>query len=194
MAEPDTTAKSSWLLTLASIATVIAALYLAKQVLVPLTLAVMLSFLLSPVCDWLERWRLGRIPAVLVTALLGFLVLGMVVWTVAIQMTHLGPKIPAYQRNIEAKLNSVNEYAVVALSKVIRTTQGTDQNLAPSKQANQGQETNDRPYSVRVISPPASPMQVLGGMFSSTSRSSKSTTRYSSRYWRWPRRIGNLAS
>ena len=64
------------MMTLASIAVVIAALYLAKGVLVPLTLAALLSFLLSPVCDWLERRRLGRIPAVLVTALLGFTLLG----------------------------------------------------------------------------------------------------------------------
>ena len=39
--------KSHWMLTLASIAVVIAALYLAKGLLVPLTLAVLLSFLLS---------------------------------------------------------------------------------------------------------------------------------------------------
>ncbi len=53
------TSQPSWMLTLASIAVVIAALYLAKAVLVPLTLAVLLSFLLSPVCDWLERWGWG---------------------------------------------------------------------------------------------------------------------------------------
>src|SRR6188474_1308647 len=109
--------KPSWMLTLASIAVVVAALYLAKGVLVPLTLAVLLSFLLSPVCDWLERRRLGRIPAVLVTAVLGFTVLGIVAWTAAVQMTHLAPKIPEYQHNIEAKLSSVSEYAVAALNK-----------------------------------------------------------------------------
>ena len=69
MAPSDQFAKSAWML--ASIAVVVAALYLAKGVLVPLTLAVLLSFLLSPVCDWLERRRLGRIPAVLVTAIAG---------------------------------------------------------------------------------------------------------------------------
>ena len=41
---PDKVAKSSWMLTLASIAVVVAALYLAKGLLVPLTLAVLLSF------------------------------------------------------------------------------------------------------------------------------------------------------
>ena len=70
----DQFVKSAWML--AATAVVVAALFLAKGVLVPLTLAVLLSFLLSPVCDWLERHKLGRIPAVLFTAVLGFAVLG----------------------------------------------------------------------------------------------------------------------
>ncbi len=123
MARPNEIAKPSSIVTLASITVVVAALYLAKGVLVPLTLAVLLSFLLIPVCDWLERRKLGRIPAVLLTAVLSFSVLAAVAWTAAIQMTGLFPNIPDYQKNIEAKLNSVNAYAVAALSKVTRTAQ-----------------------------------------------------------------------
>src|SRR6187401_395273 len=136
MARPDEDEKSSWIVTLASIAVVIAAVYLAKGVLVPVTLAVLLSFLLSPVCDWLERLRLGRIPAVLVTAILGFTVLGIATWTAADQMARLAPKIPEYQRNLEAKLGSVNAYAVTALSKVTSTAQGMSQEHVPLEQAN----------------------------------------------------------
>src|SRR3954470_13799202 len=102
-AGPRTT--SSWMPTLASAAIIIAALYMAKSLLVPLTLAVLLSFLLMPVCDWLERLRLGRIPAVLATAILGFTILGIVAWITVVQMSHLSPKIPDYQTNIEAKLS-----------------------------------------------------------------------------------------
>ncbi len=115
MLRPNKISQPSWMLTLASIAVVIVALYLAKGVLVPLTLAVLLSFLLSPVCDWLERWRLGRIPAVLMTAILGFTLLGIVTWTATVQITSLAPKIPEYQSNLEAKLSSVNAYAVAAM-------------------------------------------------------------------------------
>lgn len=159
----DQFAKSAW--TLASIVVVVAALYLAKGVLVPLTLAVLLSFLLSPVCDWLERRRLGRIPAVLATAIVGFTVLGVAAWTAAAQMSNLAPKIPEYQNNLEAKLSSANAYAVSALSKITRAAQGMGQDLSPAEQANEGQGTNERPYSVRVIASPASPLQVFGGMF-----------------------------
>jgi predicted PurR-regulated permease PerM len=81
MARGEELDKSSWIVTLASIAVVVAALYWAKGILIPLTVAVLLSFLLSPVCDWLERRKLGRIPAVLMTAILAFALLGIVAWT-----------------------------------------------------------------------------------------------------------------
>jgi predicted PurR-regulated permease PerM/methylmalonyl-CoA mutase cobalamin-binding subunit len=164
MARPNEIAKPSWMLTLASIAVVVAALYLAKGLLVPLTLAVLLSFLLSPVCDWLERHWLGRIPAVLVTAILAFAVLGILAWTAVVQMADLAPKMPEYQKNIEAKLHSTNEYVSAALSKLTRTAQGIGQNLSQTEQA-ESTGRSDRPYSVRVISSPPSPLEVFGGMF-----------------------------
>ena len=163
MAPLDQFVKSAWML--GSIAVVVAALYLAKGVLVPLTLAVLLSFLLSPVCDWLERRKLGRIPAVLFTAILGFAVLGITAWTTVVQMTDLAPKMPEYQHNIQAKLHSVNAYFITALSKVTRTTEDIGQNLPQTEQAKTPQGTDEQPYSVHVLSVPVSPLQVLGGTF-----------------------------
>ena len=163
MASADQYAKSAWMLV--SIAVVVAALYLAQAVLVPLTLAVLLSFLLSPVCDWFERRRLGRISAVLVTAILGFTVLGVAVWIAVVQMTGLAPKIPAYQDNIQAKFHSVNTYFVATLSKVTRTPKRVSENIPFAEQAEAPQGSDERPYSVRVLTSPASPLQVLGGSF-----------------------------
>jgi predicted PurR-regulated permease PerM len=163
MAPSDQFVKSAWML--ASIAVVVAALYLAKGVLVPLALAVLLSFLLSPVCDWLELRGLGRISAVLVTAILGFAVLGIVAWTAVVQMSDLAPKMPEYQENLQEKLHSVNDYFIAALSKVTKTAEEIGQNLPPAEQANAPQGTDERPYSVRILSSPVSPLQVLGGTF-----------------------------
>jgi len=150
---------------LASIAVVVAALYLAKGVLAPMALAVLLSFLLSPVCDWLERLRLGRIPAVLVTVVVGFTVLGAATWTAVVQMTDLAPKLPEYENNLKAKLHSANARVSDALSKATRTAQGMSENLPQVGPAQAPQGTSEWPYSVRVISSPASPLQVFGGMF-----------------------------
>jgi predicted PurR-regulated permease PerM len=161
MDSEDRLAKRPWMLTLAAIAVVIAALYLAKDVLVPLTLAMLLSFLLSPICDWLERRGLARVPAVLVTALTGFVVLGLVIWTAVVQLTDLAPKLPEYQSNIEVKLRSVNDHLSAALSQATHAAQ----EFAQYKHAEGPQGTSDRPFSVRLISSPPSALQVISGMF-----------------------------
>jgi predicted PurR-regulated permease PerM len=150
---------------LASVAVVVAALYLAKGVLAPMALAVLLSFLLSPVCDWLERFRLGRIPAVLLTVIVGFTVLGAATWTAVVQVTDLAPKLPEYESNLKAKLHSANARVSAALSKATSTAQGMSENLPQIGPAQAPQGTAEWPYSVRVVSSPVSPLQVFGGMF-----------------------------
>ena len=169
MTRQDKIPHASWMIMPASIAVIITGLYLAKGILVPCTLAVLLSFLLSPVCDWLERWKLGRIPAVLITATVGFSLLGVIVWITVIQVSHLAPKIPEYRENVEAKFNSVNEYAVSALSQVTsRTHKIADEitdDLSPPNQVSAPQGSEKLPFSVRIIASPTSPLEVFGGMF-----------------------------
>ena len=150
---------------LASIAVVVTALYLAKGLLVPLTLAVLLSFLLSPVCDWLERHKLPRIPAVFVTAFLGFAALGLLTWIAVVQMTELAPRMPEYQANLEARLHSVNAHAIAALSKVTRAGREIGETVPESAGEPVPQGTHELPFAVRVLSSPASPLEVFGQVF-----------------------------
>lgn len=163
MATTDQFVKSA--LMLVAIAVIVAALYLAKGVLVPLTLAALLSFLFSPLCDWLERHGLSRIPAVLVTAVLGFGVLGIAAWMVVTQMTDLATKLPKYQDNLQAKFHTLNDYFSVALNKVSTTAENLGPNTPPSEETRMPQGTKEWPYSVRVLPSPLSPLQVLGGTF-----------------------------
>ena len=163
MAPSDRFLKSAWML--GAVSVVVAVLYLAKDLLVPFTLAIMLSFMLSPVCDWFERHWLGRVPAVLVTATLGFSLLGVAGWMAVVQMADLAPKMPEYQENFEAKLHSVNRYFVLALNKITRSAEDIGQNLPQAEAAETPEGTYLRPYVVRMVSPPASPLQVLSGTF-----------------------------
>ena len=50
----------------------IATLYFGRQIFIPLALALVLSFLLTPLVGLLERARLGRVPAVLVVLIFCF--------------------------------------------------------------------------------------------------------------------------
>jgi predicted PurR-regulated permease PerM len=163
MTPSDQFNKATWML--ASIGLVVGALYLAKDLLVPLTLAVLLSFLLSPVCDWFERCRLPRIPAVLLTAFLGFAGLGLVTWIAVVQITELAPKMPEYQANLLAKLHSANAYAAAALSKVTDAGREFGESLPESEDAQELMGSGERPYAVRVVSSPTSSLEVFRGAF-----------------------------
>lgn len=167
MLRTDHFAKSSWMLTLVSLSVVVAVLHFAKGVLVPLMLAVLLSFLLVPICEWLERRRVRRIPAVLITVILAFSLLGTGTWTAANQVIDLAPKIPEYQGNIRTKLLSINQYLDTALGKFRRSTAELEQNISDSGPAWEPGTPEERPAPVRVISPPQSPVQVIGQMFGS---------------------------
>ena len=50
----------------------VGALYLGSEILIPLALAILLSFMLAPIVTRLRRWRLGRIPSVLIVVALVF--------------------------------------------------------------------------------------------------------------------------
>jgi predicted PurR-regulated permease PerM len=82
--------------TFAGCVLVVVVLYWAQTVLVPIALAILLTFVLSPV-RWPERW-IGRIPAVL-TMVAG--------WGLARQMDYLAEDLPRYRVNILAKIADV---------------------------------------------------------------------------------------
>ena len=85
---------------------VVVVLYWAQAVLVPIALAVLLTFVLTPPVSWLERW-LGRVPAVLAAVTLAFIVLGFAAWGLTRQMEHLAEDLPTYRVNILAKIADV---------------------------------------------------------------------------------------
>jgi predicted PurR-regulated permease PerM len=85
---------------------VVVVLYWAQAVLVPIALAVLLTFVLTPPVNWLERW-LGRVPAVLAAVTLVFVALGLAGWGLARQMDSLADDLPTYRVNIVAKIADV---------------------------------------------------------------------------------------
>src|SRR5688572_24682385 len=92
--------------TFAGCVLVIAVLYFGQAVLVPFALAVLLTFVLTPPVGFLERW-IGRVPAVLTTVTLVFVVLGLAGWGLARQASHLADDLPRYRVNILAKTADV---------------------------------------------------------------------------------------
>lgn len=96
---------NSWI-TFAGCVLVVAVLYWAQIVLVPVSLAVLLTFVLTPPVVWLQR-RIGRIAAVLTVVFLVFTFAGLAGWGVIRQMSTVGTDIPTYRSNIRAKLKDI---------------------------------------------------------------------------------------
>jgi predicted PurR-regulated permease PerM len=92
--------------TFAGCVLVVAVLYWAQSVLVPVSLAILLTFVLTPPVIWLQR-RVGRIPAVLLVVTLVFSALGLGVWGISRQMTSLSTDLLAYRENIRQKIRDV---------------------------------------------------------------------------------------
>ena len=86
----------------AGIVLVIAVLYLGRAVLVPLALAVLLAFVLTPVVVALQRY-LGRVAAVVVVVVLTFSFLGAVVWTLGGQLG-AAHELPRYRDTIRQRI------------------------------------------------------------------------------------------
>src|SRR5688572_276390 len=101
----DSSDMKPWL-TFAGCVLVIAVLYWAQAVLVPIALAILLTFVLTPPVSWLERW-IGRVPAVLVAVTLVFTILGLAGWGLARQLDNLANDLPLYRANILSKINDV---------------------------------------------------------------------------------------
>ncbi|MGH7226189.1 MAG: AI-2E family transporter, partial [Gemmataceae bacterium] len=85
----------------------IGVLYFARDIFVPLALAVLLSFALGPLVAMLRRRHLGLVPAVTIVVLVTFLVIFGVGTFIGGQLVDLAGNLPQYQSNIAAKIFSL---------------------------------------------------------------------------------------
>jgi predicted PurR-regulated permease PerM len=104
MAAKHSSARPSYLRGLVGLVLVVGILYLAKAVIVPLALAVLLTFVLNPIVSLVQRSGLGRVPAVLVTVILTFAVCGTIGWGVGMQVNKLAQELPDNKEKIQKKI------------------------------------------------------------------------------------------
>ena len=90
-----------------TMATVIAILYFAREVFVPITLAILLSFLLAPAVRLLRRLRVSRVSAVSFTAVLAFMAIAGFAAVVVGEVSSLAQQLPEYRYNLQTKIRSL---------------------------------------------------------------------------------------
>lgn len=85
----------------------VAALYLARAMLVPIALAGLLTFMVYPIVNGLTRLGLNRAISVGVVVTTLFLTLGGVFWILTVEFAALSTQIPVYRDNLIAKIGDV---------------------------------------------------------------------------------------
>jgi predicted PurR-regulated permease PerM len=94
-------------LLLASVAIVLYLLFWLQPVLVPLALAVLLTFVLSPIVTFLHRHGLPRVAAVTAAVVVAFSFIGGVGWVVAHEVNALVDSFPRYEHNLKNRIAEV---------------------------------------------------------------------------------------
>lgn len=157
---------------LAAVCIVVAALYFARDVLIPLALAVMISFLLGPVVTRLERKRLPRPAAVSIVVTILFTVLAALTWIVIVQVEDLAGQLPKYQDNIAMKIRGIRghgdskiEKAAEAITRAAEaaTTGPATTNTALELRPGPPGSAESNPLYTRIVSGSSTAYDALGG-------------------------------
>jgi predicted PurR-regulated permease PerM len=147
---------------LASVTVVLAGLYWARVVLLPVALAVLLTFLLNPVITMLHRWGVPRVVAVALVVVLAFVGLGAVGWVVTRQLTTLADELPRYRENLKGKVADLRQLGkggvVEKLEETAKEVVGELHKEEPSARGRTGvPETRSEPSTAAPLRPTTPP-------------------------------------
>jgi len=150
----------SRLVTLVATALTMAILHFAREILLPITLAMLFTFLLTPLVVRLERWHLGRIPSVLLVVAFAFVVIGGVGYVVTKQLVELSEQLPAYKDNLITRARALRGGTEGRFERVTRTIEeigeefsGGNSEKGATKLTPEGQPTETS--SSNLEAPPA---------------------------------------
>ncbi|MCY0385734.1 AI-2E family transporter [Robbsia sp. Bb-Pol-6] len=142
---------------------IVCALYFGRDVLIPIILAVLLSFLVAPFVGLLRRLHFGQVPSVIVAV---FATLGVIVSIgvlIGLQVVQLSGDLPHYQRAVERKIQNLERHTVGRANAILNKASNDLKRISPapthdadgrSRLASSG----DGRVQVEVHEPPPSPI------------------------------------
>ena len=157
-------------------ATIIAALYFGREIFIPIAIAVLLSFVLTPLVNRLRRLRLPRLVAVGFSVLLTLGIVAAMATLIGIQAADLAGDVPRYRATIERKINGLRDspvgHATEYVANIGRALHGGGKEVGkegasaeaqaapqpPQQQPAPDQAAPQKPMVVEVASPPPGPL------------------------------------
>ena len=116
-------------------AIVVAALYFGREVLVPVTLAMLLSFVLSPLVELMRRLWLGRILSVVLAVVLALGLILALSSAIGTQVAQLSGNLPQYQTTIETKITRLRNATVDKITEKLSSFGHQPSGSAPRSEA-----------------------------------------------------------
>lgn len=143
-----------------AIVAAIAALHFARDVLIPVALAVLLTFVLAPAAHRLERFGAGRVLSTALVAVLAFAILASIGWVATGQAVSLVAKLPEYRANITKKIRALKRQPAGELGKAAEAVKDLQKEAVPDKAPLAVKETPDSPLAqlVEFVAPFAKPV------------------------------------
>ena len=123
----------------------------AKEFLLPIVLAILISFLLAPVVSRLEKWGFHQILAVLSVATTAFVLIGVLCTTMSMESLDLVNSIPKYRDNIHTKWAAIQKGPPGPLNLALRNIGSLTDDLSKiTAPAGSGQDS--APTKVQIVS------------------------------------------
>ncbi len=91
------------------VALILAGLYVGREILIPLALAILLGFVLGPLVTRLRRWGLPHLLSVITVVALALALIGGSFAFMASEVRELSAELPTYQQTIQRKLADLRE-------------------------------------------------------------------------------------
>ena len=166
---PVVTALASLLL----VVTLAGALYLGRDILVPVALAILLSFVLLPAVRALRRWRVPRAAAVVVVVLLAFGILAAVGGLIAREAAQLATDLPRYSLTLRDKITALRAATAErgglsdSFSGFFDMAEEIGKELQPPAPENADEArlgTAERPMQVEIHAPRSGVLKTLGSV------------------------------
>jgi predicted PurR-regulated permease PerM len=163
--------RGTTLINMAVAALVIAALYVGREIFVPVALAVLLSFVLAPFVIRLQAWRMPRTLSVLIVVFLGFSIIFGLGGLMVSQASRLAADLPGYQQTLKEKIDSIRGLAggsgtLERASKVLKELNTELQNSQTGGQPGSGGvlQSTEKPITVEVKQPDPGPLTTLAAI------------------------------
>jgi predicted PurR-regulated permease PerM len=139
----------------------IAGLRLGQDVLIPLALSVLMTFLLAPLVDRLQRWGINRHLAVLATVLVAFAIVAGLFYVVFDQLRDLSHQLPQYRRQLTHNVESLSGVLKGGVSRATKTFEDVAAELRKVAPAASSRSIP----KVQVVEPPLDGIQALRQLF-----------------------------